>query len=59
MEISRKADMKKVDGPAEYFTGKATIAGQFQRPHPSRVGGAIVHFSFVGTAAHQRHPKAS
>ena len=39
MEITRKADMKTVDGPAEYFTGKVTITGQFQRPDPSRVGG--------------------
>jgi quercetin dioxygenase-like cupin family protein len=31
MSIERKADMKTVDGPAEYFTGKATITGQFQR----------------------------
>ena len=43
MEIARKADLKTVDGPREYFTGKATITGQFQHPSPSRVGGAIVH----------------
>ncbi|WP_327753205.1 hypothetical protein VVT58_11390 [Sphingobium sp. SJ10-10] len=41
METTRKADMKTLDGPAEYFTGKVTITGQFQRPDPSRVGGAI------------------
>lgn len=27
MQITRKDDMKTVDGPAEYFTGKATITG--------------------------------
>ena len=43
MEITRKADLKTVDGPAEYFTGRVTITGQFQREAPSRVGGAIVH----------------
>ena len=32
MEITRKADLKTVDGPADYFTGKVTITGQFQRP---------------------------
>jgi hypothetical protein len=44
MDIARKGDLETVDGPAEYFTGKATITGQFQRPGPSRVSGAIVHF---------------
>lgn len=39
MEITHKADMETVDGPAEYFTGKATITGQFQREEPSRVSG--------------------
>lgn len=44
MEITRKADMKTVGGPAEWLIGKVTISGQFQRPDPSRVGGAIVPF---------------
>lgn len=39
MSIARRADMKTVDGPAEYFTGKATTTGQFQRDEPSRVSG--------------------
>jgi quercetin dioxygenase-like cupin family protein len=43
-DITRKADMKTVDGPEQYFTGKATITGQFEREAPSRVTGAIVHF---------------
>jgi hypothetical protein len=40
MEISRPADMKMVAGPAEWFTGRVTITGQFQLPAPSRVGGS-------------------
>ena len=45
MEVTRKADMKTIDGPADWFTGKVTITGQFQRSETSRVGGAIVHLS--------------
>jgi hypothetical protein len=44
MDITRKADLKTVEGPEDFFTGTVTITGQFQRPEPSRVGGAIVHF---------------
>src|SRR4051794_3525086 len=56
MDITRKADMKTVDGPADYFTGKATITGQFQRPEPSRVSGAIVHFEPGARTAWHTHP---
>jgi quercetin dioxygenase-like cupin family protein len=56
MEISRRTDMKTVDGPAEYFTGKATITGQFQREEPSRVSGAIVHFEPGARTAWHTHP---
>jgi quercetin dioxygenase-like cupin family protein len=56
MEITHKADMKTVDGPAEYFTGKATITGQFQREEPSRVSGAIVHFEPGARTAWHTHP---
>ena len=56
MEITRKADLKAVDGPAEYFTGKVTITGQFQRPEPSRVSGAIVHFEPGARTAWHTHP---
>jgi quercetin dioxygenase-like cupin family protein len=56
MEITRKADLKTVDGPAEYFTGKVTITGQFQRPDPSRVGGGIVHFEPGARTAWHTHP---
>ena len=56
MDIARKAGMKTVDGPAEYLTGKATITGQFQRPEPSRVSGAIVHFEPGARTAWHTHP---
>src|SRR3990170_4242499 len=56
METSRKADLKTVEGPAEYFTGKATITGQFQRPAPSRVTGAFVSFEPGARTAWHTHP---
>ncbi|CAN7592504.1 MULTISPECIES: (R)-mandelonitrile lyase [unclassified Phenylobacterium] len=56
MDITRKAEQKTVEGPAEYFTGKATITGQFQRPAPSRVSGAIVHFEPGARTAWHTHP---
>jgi quercetin dioxygenase-like cupin family protein len=56
MEITRKADLETVAGPEEYFTGKVTITGQFQRPAPSRVGGAIVHFEPGARTAWHTHP---
>lgn len=56
MEVKRKAEMTAVDGPAEYFTGKATITGQFQREEPSRLTGAIVHFEPGARTAWHKHP---
>jgi quercetin dioxygenase-like cupin family protein len=56
MEITRKADLKTVEGPPEFFTGKATITGQFQRGDPARVGGAIVHFEPGARTAWHTHP---
>ena len=56
MEINRKDELKTVTGPAEYFTGKVTITGQFQREAPSRVSGAIVHFEPGARTAWHRHP---
>jgi quercetin dioxygenase-like cupin family protein len=56
MQIDRKADLKTVPGPAENFTGKVTITGQFQRPEPSRVGGAMVHFEPGARTAWHKHP---
>jgi len=56
MEITRKADQRTVDGPEQYFTGKATITGQFQREAPSRVTGAIVHFEPGARTVWHTHP---
>jgi quercetin dioxygenase-like cupin family protein len=56
MEIVRNADSQTIDGPAEYFTGKATISAQFQREEPSRVAGAIVHFEAGARTAWHTHP---
>jgi quercetin dioxygenase-like cupin family protein len=56
MEITRSADMQTVEGPADYFTGKATITGMFQRDEPSRLTGAIVHFEPGARTAWHSHP---
>jgi quercetin dioxygenase-like cupin family protein len=56
MDITRKADLKTVEGPPDYFTGKVKITGQFQRPDPSRVSGAIVHFEPGACTAWHSHP---
>jgi quercetin dioxygenase-like cupin family protein len=56
MEVTRKADMKTIAGPADWFTGKVTITGQFQRSEPSRVGAAIVHFEPGARTAWHKHP---
>jgi quercetin dioxygenase-like cupin family protein len=56
MASTRKNDMRTADGPAEYFTGKVTITGQLQRPDPSRVSGAIVHFEAGARTAWHTHP---
>lgn len=54
--IVRKADMETIEGPPETFTGRVTITGMFQRPEPSRVGGAIVRFQPGARTAWHRHP---
>lgn len=56
MEIKRKAEQTVIAGPAEFFTGKATIIGQFARQAPSRVTGAIVHFEPGARTAWHTHP---
>ena len=56
MQIVRKADQKSVTGPREWFTGKVTISAQFQRPEPSRVGGATVRFEPGARTAWHKHP---
>lgn len=56
MEITRKADQETVEGPEEYFTGKATIRAMFSRKGPSRVTGAIVSFEPGARTAWHSHP---
>lgn len=56
LEITRKQEQKSVEGPDKFFTGKATITGQFQREAPSRVTGAIVHFEPGARTAWHTHP---
>ncbi|HYI48527.1 MAG TPA: cupin domain-containing protein [Allosphingosinicella sp.] len=56
MEVTRRADMQTVTGPTDWFTGQVTITGQFQRPSPSRVGGAVVRFEPGARTAWHKHP---
>ena len=56
MDITRKADMKTIAGPAEQFTGQVTITGRFQREEPSRLSGAVVHFEPGARTAWHKHP---
>lgn len=56
MEITRKSDQTTAEGSAEYFTGRVTITGQFQREAPSRVGGAVVRFEPGARTAWHTHP---
>lgn len=56
MEITRKADLTTIDGPSDWFAGRVTITGSFQREAPSRVGGAIVHFEPGARTAWHVHP---
>ncbi|KQR50568.1 cupin domain-containing protein [Brevundimonas sp. Leaf168] len=56
MDITRKADQTTSVGSPDFFTGRVTIRGQFQREAPSRVGGAIVHFEPGARTAWHVHP---
>lgn len=56
MNITRKADLKVVEGPEDFFTGKVTITGHFQRESPSRVAGALVCFEPGARTAWHTHP---
>lgn len=56
MTITRKQDQQSIEGPAENFTGKATITGMFAREAPSRMTGAIVRFEPGARTAWHSHP---
>src|SRR3954462_13147886 len=55
-EIMSKDIQAVVEGPAQYFTGRGTIRGQFSRAEPSRVTGAIVTFEPGARTAWHTHP---
>lgn len=55
-EIIHATDAESNEGPADYFTGRATIRGQFARDDPSRVTGALVSFEPGARTAWHSHP---
>jgi quercetin dioxygenase-like cupin family protein len=55
-EIMAKEAQSEVEGPPQYFTGRATIRAQFARDEPSRVTGAIVSFEPGARTAWHSHP---
>lgn len=55
-EIMNKDAQQVAEGPAELFTGRVTIRGQFARDEPSRVTGAIVRFDPGARTAWHSHP---
>lgn len=55
-EIIRRADRQTIQGSSDTFTGRVTVSAQFQRPEPSRVGGAIVRFEAGARTHWHRHP---
>jgi len=56
MEISRNANRKASRGPADYFTGAATITPLFDTKGPSQVGAALVRFDAGARTAWHTHP---
>ena len=55
-EIMARAQQNEIEGPAEFFTGRVTIRGQFSRDEPSRVTGAVVTFEPGARTAWHSHP---
>ena len=55
-EIMSRDTQTEVEGPAQFFTGRVTIRGQFAREEPSRVAGAIVTFQPGARTAWHSHP---
>src|SRR3954447_18676785 len=56
MEISRSGTQNPSRGPAEYFTGTATITRLFDPEGPSQVGAALVRFEPGARTAWHTHP---
>jgi quercetin dioxygenase-like cupin family protein len=56
MEISRSGTRNPSRGPAEYFTGTATITPLFDPKGPSQVGAALVRFEPGARTVWHTHP---
>nr|WP_294816428.1 cupin domain-containing protein [uncultured Sphingomonas sp.] len=57
MEISRNDTRQPTQGPAQYFTGTATITPLFDPKEPSRIGAALVAFEPGARTAWHTHPR--
>lgn len=56
MEVSRSDARSPMRGPADYFTGAATITPLFDATGPSQVGAALVRFEPGARTAWHTHP---
>lgn len=56
MEIKRHGSQPPREGPADWFTGKVTIAPLLDAPEPARVAGASVTFEPGARTAWHTHP---
>jgi quercetin dioxygenase-like cupin family protein len=54
--IMSRETQSEIEGPAQYFTGRVTMRGQFARDEPSRLTGAIVTFPPGARTAWHVHP---
>ena len=55
-QIMATAEQDEVERPAEVFTGRVTIRGQFARDEPSPVTGAVVTFEPGARTVWHSHP---
>lgn len=56
MEVSRSASRQPSAGPADWFTGNATITPLFNPTGASQVGAALVRFEEGARTAWHKHP---
>ena len=56
MQITRVGSQPSAKGPSDWFTGTVRINPLFDRPEPSRVGGASVTFEPGARTAWHTHP---
>jgi quercetin dioxygenase-like cupin family protein len=54
--IMARETQDEIEGPAQYFTGRVRMRGQFSRDEPSRLTGAIVTFEPGARTAWHSHP---